>query len=56
MRTHSDSFEKNDFAETLAHEVGHAWGGLADRYNGTPEQREQNASYLMGRDAVLFET
>ncbi len=38
----------DDLVSTLAHELGHAWGGLDDRYKGNPASRARNANNLMG--------
>lgn len=42
---------KEELARTIAHELGHAWGGLADRYKGSPESRQKNKINLMGLSA-----
>ena len=45
---------KQELARTIAHELGHAWGGLDDRYKGTSESRQKNKNNLMGLDAVCI--
>jgi hypothetical protein len=42
---------KQELAYTIAHELGHAWGGLDDRYNGSSESRQKNKNNLMGLSA-----
>lgn len=43
---------KQELAQTIAHELGHAWGGLDDRYKGESDSRQKNRNNLMGLDAV----
>lgn len=42
---------KLELAHTIAHELGHAWGGLDDRYKGSSESRQKNKNNLMGLNA-----
>ncbi|NOT78640.1 MAG: hypothetical protein HOP07_06505 [Bacteriovoracaceae bacterium] len=42
---------KQELAHTITHELGHAWGGLDDRYKGSPESRQKNKNNLMGLNA-----
>lgn len=39
---------KQELAHTIAHELGHAFGGLDDRYKGSSESRQENKNNLMG--------